>query len=97
MRQLRADQSRGIIYQVVGVFLKNLAACGVDMTTTSFVIVGAISKALFRFRHDFKRKSPHGDPIQNFNGVIDKGEILLAVGRPRTAASSILLCTFCIW
>ncbi|KAK9478905.1 ABC-2 type transporter-domain-containing protein [Lipomyces japonicus] len=91
-RRVDAHEHDGIKDRSVGVVFKDLTVKGIDMSTTSLVTVGEILQAPFRLRqtiNDIKNRKLR-NLIQNFDGVVRKGEMLLVLGRPGAGCSTFL-------
>ncbi|KAK9385119.1 ABC-2 type transporter-domain-containing protein [Lipomyces mesembrius] len=91
-RRVRMHEQDGIKDRSVGVMFKGLTVKGIDMSTTSLQTLGEILMAPFRMRETMRdiRHRTLRNLIQDFNGVVNKGEMLLVLGRPGAGCSTFL-------
>ncbi|KAK9459062.1 ABC-2 type transporter-domain-containing protein [Lipomyces oligophaga] len=90
-RQINANTRDGILDRAIGVKFKGLSVYGVDMSTTSLFTLSEVLMAPLRIGNLFsKSKVQHRALIRDFHGVIDKGEMLLVLGRPGAGCSTFL-------
>ncbi|KAK9238953.1 ABC-2 type transporter-domain-containing protein [Lipomyces kononenkoae] len=89
-RRVRMHDEEGIKSRSVGVMFKGLTVKGVDTSTTSLLTIGEILKAPFRLSEVTRHKVSLRNLIQEFNGVVHKGEMLLVLGRPGAGCSTFL-------
>ncbi|KAK9475786.1 ABC-2 type transporter-domain-containing protein [Lipomyces japonicus] len=87
-----ANSRDGIKDRSIGVMFKSLTVVGVDVATTSLFTLGELLSAPFRIREAIKsvRNKKVRNLIEDFNGVVNKGEMLLVLGRPGAGCSTFL-------
>ncbi|KAK9465563.1 ABC-2 type transporter-domain-containing protein [Lipomyces arxii] len=85
-------QESGIKDRSVGVMFKNLTVSGIDMRTTALFTVGEALMAPFRIVQTVQqlRNQKFRHLIEDFDGVVKKGEMLLVLGRPGSGCSTFL-------
>ncbi|KAK9373652.1 ABC-2 type transporter-domain-containing protein [Lipomyces chichibuensis] len=91
-RRVRMHEEDGIKSRSFGVMFKGLTVKGIDMSTTSLLTIGEILMSPFRMRETFRdnRSRTLRNLIQDFTGVVHKGEMLLVLGRPGAGCSTFL-------
>ncbi|KAK7204535.1 ABC-2 type transporter-domain-containing protein [Myxozyma melibiosi] len=91
-RRLHASAQSGILDRAVGVLFRDLSVRGIDMATTSLFTLGEILMTPFRIREKIAgvRNRQLRFLIQHTNGLVNKGEMLLVLGRPGAGCSTFL-------
>ncbi|KAK9386943.1 ABC-2 type transporter-domain-containing protein [Lipomyces mesembrius] len=91
-RRVRIQEQDGIKDRSVGVMFQGLTVKGIDMSTTSLLTIGEILMSPFRMRETLRdiHHRTLRNLIQDFNGVVHKGEMLLVLGRPGAGCSTFL-------
>ncbi|KAK9454038.1 ABC-2 type transporter-domain-containing protein [Dipodascopsis uninucleata] len=87
-QQIRQREKAHIKTRSIGVMFRDLTVQGVDMSTQTLLTFGDILKGPFNSKG--KQKKGLRNIIQNFNGIVESGEMLLVLGRPGSGCSSLL-------
>lgn len=79
----------GVIQRRAGVVWKNLKVCGSGSAINLQKNVGSTLLAPLRFRETFG-KGPEKTILNEFDGVLKSGEMLVVLGRPGSGCSTLL-------
>ena len=82
------DQNE-VIQRRAGIVFKNLKVCGSGSAINLQKNVGSLLLAPLRFR-EFFGKGPEKTILNDFNGVVKSGEMLVVLGRPGSGCSTLL-------
>ncbi|KAK9428113.1 ABC-2 type transporter-domain-containing protein [Lipomyces doorenjongii] len=91
-QRVRMYERDGIKERSVGVMFKGLTVKGVDKGATALLTIGELLTAPFRVKEILSgiRRRKLRNLIQDFNGVVPKGNMLLVLGRPGAGCSTFL-------
>lgn len=88
-RLMKLQDEKNVAQARGGIVFKNLKVCGTGSAINVQKNVGSILLAPFRFR-EFFGKGPEKTILQNFDGVLKSGEMLVVLGRPGSGCSTFL-------
>ncbi|KAK9451951.1 putative plasma membrane ATP-binding cassette transporter [Limtongia smithiae] len=85
---------QGIRRRSTGIFFKSLTAVGVDQAASFAPSMGEVFRSTLFFFQRIRagRHIPVRNIIEDFNGLVRKGELLLVLGRPGAGCSTLLKC-----
>ncbi|KAK6606114.1 ABC transporter CDR4-like protein 4 [Botrytis cinerea] len=78
---MRLVDENGVIQRRAGIVFKNLKVCGSGSAINVQKNVGSLLMAPLRFK-EFIGKGPEKTILNDFNGVLKSGEMLIVLGRP---------------
>lgn len=88
-RMMRLIDENQVIQRRAGIVFKNLKVCGSGAAINVQKNVGSLLMAPLRFR-EFFGKAPEKTILNDFNGVLKSGEMLIVLGRPGSGCSTFL-------
>ncbi|KAJ8071471.1 hypothetical protein OCU04_001791 [Sclerotinia nivalis] len=86
---MRLTDENQVIQRRAGIVFKNLKVCGSGSAINVQKDVGSLFMAPLRFR-EFITKAPEKTILNDFNGVLKSGEMLIVLGRPGSGCSTLL-------
>ncbi|KAG4026890.1 hypothetical protein MFRU_035g00420 [Monilinia fructicola] len=86
---MRLVDEKQVIQRRAGIVFKNLKVCGSGSAINVQKTVGSLLMAPLRFR-EFVGKGPEKTILNDFNGVLKSGEMLIVLGRPGSGCSTFL-------
>ncbi|CAD6443675.1 339b4420-3913-482d-a280-59f71fd02a79 [Sclerotinia trifoliorum] len=86
---MRLTDENQVIQRRAGIVFKNLKVCGSGSAINIQKDVASMLMAPFRFR-EFAGKSSEKTILNDFNGVLKSGEMVLVLGRPGSGCSTFL-------
>ncbi|KAF7931602.1 uncharacterized protein EAE98_004338 [Botrytis deweyae] len=86
---MRLVDENEVIQRRAGIVFKNLKVCGSGSAINIQKNVGSLLMAPLRFR-EFVGKGPEKTILNDFNGVLKSGEMLIVLGRPGSGCSTFL-------
>ncbi|KAK9472159.1 ABC-2 type transporter-domain-containing protein [Dipodascopsis tothii] len=91
---VRKHEEQGIQLRSVGVMFKGLTAQGIDQAAAIAPSVGEVLRTIGSLPRVIKekRKGKLRNIVEDFAGVVNKGEMLLVLGRPGAGCSTLLKC-----
>ncbi|KAK9456593.1 ABC-2 type transporter-domain-containing protein [Dipodascopsis uninucleata] len=91
---VQKEKDQGVKRRSVGVMFKDLTARGVDQAASFAPSIGEVIRSTLNFPGYIKSKMnlPLRNIIEDFNGLVCKGEMLLVLGRPGSGCSTLLKC-----
>src|ERR1700712_4766298 len=78
-----------VIQRRAGIVFKNLKVCGSGSAINLQKNVGSLLLSPLRFR-EFFGKGPEKTILNDFDGVVKSGEMLVVLGRPGSGCSTLL-------
>ena len=88
-RLVRLMDENEVIQRRAGIVWKNLKVCGSGSAIHLQKNVGSLLLSPLRFR-EFFRKGPEKTILNEFDGVLKSGEMLVVLGRPGSGCSTLL-------
>ncbi|KAK9447910.1 ABC-2 type transporter-domain-containing protein [Limtongia smithiae] len=90
-RTMQMSESEGILTRSTSALFRGLTTVGVDMGTKALVTVADILAGPFRIGQIFKaKKKQTRNLIEDMDGLVRAGEMLLVLGRPGSGCSTFL-------
>ncbi|KAL3427948.1 ABC-2 type transporter [Phlyctema vagabunda] len=86
LRQLDENQ---VVLRRAGIVFKNLKVCGSGSAINLQQNIGSLFMAPLRFR-EFMGRGPEKTILNDFDGVLKSGEMLIVLGRPGSGCSTFL-------
>ena len=86
---IRANDGREVVQRRAGIVWKNLKVCGSGAAINLQADVASLLMAPLRFR-EFFGKGPEKTILNDFEGVLKSGEMLIVLGRPGSGCSTLL-------
>jgi ATP-binding cassette subfamily G (WHITE) protein 2 (PDR) len=86
---MKLNDENQVIQRRAGIIFKNLKVCGSGSAINIQTDVASLLMAPLRFR-EFFGKGPEKTILNDFNGVLRPGEMLVVLGRPGSGCSTFL-------
>lgn len=86
---MKLTDENHVIQRRAGIVFKNLKVCGSGSAINTQKNVGSLLMAPFRLR-EFVAKGPEKTILNEFDGVLKSGEMLVVLGRPGSGCSTLL-------
>ncbi|QSZ33671.1 hypothetical protein DSL72_005242 [Monilinia vaccinii-corymbosi] len=86
---MRLIDEKQVIQRRAGIVFKNLKVCGSGSAVNVQKNVGSLLMAPFRLR-EYMGKGPEKIILNDFNGALKSGEMLIVLGRPGSGCSTFL-------